>query len=1514
MGSARSPKKSLRRLPRCLVFVAVLFNVVLLFTLHRRARGVQPASASNGAPYITNVPMIDEVAGDGSSLLAKEPPSGLLSKAPLKAPPETGDPFWTQHRKAVSYTKFDGELRSISDKRHAPAVAAMRGSTMRCSLPERPMFGGVKVLVTGLSRSGSTWQYNAIKKILERAIAVARAEGRLEEPGAKWAVRSEHADADSEQFDSCLATRVCVLKTHMFVPRLLLKVDVVLSSHRDVRDVVLSSMLMFRACFAPTGETRTQRSHGVAVRFQQYAHWTPYVCYDMTYETMMENRTAEVGRLAAATLRGNRRLVTAIDAQGVVDDVAALSKRKPEKCVHSMKAKGKGAPKECWDKGSGFAASHVHESTSKPMAWARLSVLDEVQRRVPTCDVFASLRRVLEGFGGWLVAHGYRIDVPIDIVKEEGMIQANFSQGAAEEEPTEPLVGSETDAEEDPDTPSWLKTAPKVAKLMTRSEAIEKPATDDGILGRANNDGGASARNRRNLLSVGFYPFDDDDEGVRGDEGASESSNTKPGNTFIESLPEAEYAMDADMRLPRGGFPALYPRFVHVVNPFARSGPHPTTTIGGKAIDEDEVAHASIGRAWKLARWYGVDVEIAAALRVDDRDADRLSSRWPVRRACLSENGINTQNGMRLPLLKDLLACADANDSGAQFVILTNPDILLHHHFYLRLYQLTLDERLPLRTAWSITRRQISPRNFKDVADILSTPGEPHLGHDTFVFPREWLKRIDVANLVPGFSPWGGAFLGMLSHLGRAVVLGDKRWTFHLAADGVASGKNRSAALFQQLWTKRAEVCENAPGTLYNTRAAASALASTLDESTPSRCCCPLDEHSAPHATTRMPGPNSYHALSMLSGLKRPPVKPIGLQSYEYLWDRLGPDLTLSRCGALPGIQLLPIEDLKSVVQNWCRKQQQQKGFACPGSPTNVKRPRNTDCARRDAREGDTFEKELTDDIQRRGSPMTALVVYEKLPTPYEGGHVRVRQLLSWLCYQGHRVLLVHRDSKTPLQSSKNNATSYRHNDKEFLPLAVDVGVPGCGTENLAVFAVDEKMSAMTAHELARQRVDVAFVTVWFYRVEADPIPAIVLPVLKKLSRLRQRKVKIALVSDDVQYERALAVGKSRGDPPDYWRKVHDDEIEFYSHPTVEVVFAISDDDKETFADLQRQRRHEGGRRLADNSTRKTPPPPPIGVLPYVARIDGTTTKRGWSTHTRSGPQRHDFVFVGGGTFSNRAAVRWLLRAALPAVVALPDSEGGCAELRRARMVFAGTMAWAEEAKKACTEARSQKKQTLVDLLCGQADGKNMKKFGKWEASGVRALGRVDDIGTVLRKAKMFVAPAVVASGISTKVWLAVEHGLPVATSFDGTRGLPKESRREAARNLPPWTLIGSAPMRNASAPTAREILSRDSAVKFAKDAARVYCDKEVWRKHAHASLLLAKRLESREPWSGDKSKLAELFSSTPKLRCVDNLDDKRALDDDIDLQTSLIDDIQAKFKSMHRQHDGCRGLAREGI
>ena len=130
---------------------------------------------------------------------------------------------------------------------------------------------------------------------------------------------------------------------------------------------------------------------------------------------------------------------------------------------------------------------------------------------------------------------------------------------------------------------------------------------------------------------------------------------------------------------------------------------------------------------------------------------------------------------------------------------------------------------------------------------------------------------------------------------------------------------------------------------------------------------------------------------------------------------------------------------------------------------------------------------------------------------------------------------------------------------------------------------------------------------------------------------------------------------------------------------------SISEDDSRAFEEVRNSPPTEVsadfvGQELLKKET-ITAAKPPIRVLPFRARIDPQTARKGWDAHAQTWAARKDLVFVGGGTYSNRKVVRWLLREALPAISSLSDADGGCDELRNANLMLAGTVVWAEEAE-----------------------------------------------------------------------------------------------------------------------------------------------------------------------------------------------------------------------------------------
>ena len=336
--------------------------------------------------------------------------------------------------------------------------------------------------------------------------------------------------------------------------------------------------------------------------------------------------------------------------------------------------------------------------------------------------------------------------------------------------------------------------------------------------------------------------------------------------------------------------------------------------------------------------------------------------------------------------------------------------------------------------------------------------------------------------------------------------------------------------------------------------------------------------------------------MNFFSGPAKPKLKALGIQSYQYLWDRLGADVQLSRCAALPGIQLLPPDEIQDVVNDWCAAKP-----ACPAVQNN------SDCARQRTRP--SFTTELEDDAKTAGASSTVFVAYEKLPTPYEGGHVRVRQLVSWFCRAGHRVLLAHRGQK--------NA-----NAKKWEPAPArtvkELALSGCDDGNLAIFETGADFASANPWRLARQRVDLVVATTWFYRKDAVPIPLLMLPLVKRLGELRRRRVRAVLLSDDVQFERAKSVGAARRDDPDYWKFINEAERGLYGNPSFDAVLSISDDDAAAFDALRRTpkaprdydaSKFPGGDQL--DSLDVEGPLPPIRVLPFVRRADTSLMRRG---------------------------------------------------------------------------------------------------------------------------------------------------------------------------------------------------------------------------------------------------------------------------------------------------------------
>ena len=125
----------------------------------------------------------------------------------------------------------------------------------------------------GMSRSGSTWVFNAVRLLLQRA--------NVPDLAAGWI--TERANL--------LAHDNSVIKIHSFDVELAARADVVLTSHRDLRDVAASMQRKFKTGFS------TKLIHETVA---DYVKWSKIAAYDLHYEDLLLDKLPELKKIAAA--------------------------------------------------------------------------------------------------------------------------------------------------------------------------------------------------------------------------------------------------------------------------------------------------------------------------------------------------------------------------------------------------------------------------------------------------------------------------------------------------------------------------------------------------------------------------------------------------------------------------------------------------------------------------------------------------------------------------------------------------------------------------------------------------------------------------------------------------------------------------------------------------------------------------------------------------------------------------------------------------------------------------------------------------------------------------------------------------------------------------------------------------------------------------------------------------------------------------------------------------------------
>ena len=320
-----------------------LFERDIVWLVSGRPRAV-PSAAHVGVPT-------PELAAELWPPSPPPPPPPRLARSPPPPPPSPPPPppesgafgrLWTMHRLRRMQRKLPG--------------------------------GSVRVVAAGLSRSGSTWQFNALRILLQHAAAAAGL--------AESEVGSAHGHSIDE-LQPCLNKRVCVVKVHEFMPRVLLQADAVFLTHRDPRDVLLSSAQKIEACLL-------YGKQPLEAAFRAYASWLPYACHDMRYEDMVtEGAVGELRRLMGA-LGIDEASVRLLDVAKQLGEVTHRAE-----------------PNEKQQQQTGLMPGHLTHLTTDPGAHDVFS--DVVARGAfsKRCNLTAEIELIELGFGEWLTLQRY---------------------------------------------------------------------------------------------------------------------------------------------------------------------------------------------------------------------------------------------------------------------------------------------------------------------------------------------------------------------------------------------------------------------------------------------------------------------------------------------------------------------------------------------------------------------------------------------------------------------------------------------------------------------------------------------------------------------------------------------------------------------------------------------------------------------------------------------------------------------------------------------------------------------------------------------------------------------------------------------------------------------------------------------------------------------------------------------------------------------------------------------------
>jgi hypothetical protein len=144
----------------------------------------------------------------------------------------------------------------------------------------------------------------------------------------------------------------------------------------------------------------------------------------------------------------------------------------------------------------------------------------------------------------------------------------------------------------------------------------------------------------------------------------------------------------------------------------------------------------------------------------------------------------------KLPLLKDILDRL-YGATQAEYLIYTNVDIALMPHFYL-----AVDRLITLGYDAFIISRRVIPKTYthpQDISLMAAQVGEPHVGHDCFVFRRSVYADFFLGNACIGAARVDEVLaLNLIYQAQKFKRFADLHLTFHIGNDRVWKSANQA--------------------------------------------------------------------------------------------------------------------------------------------------------------------------------------------------------------------------------------------------------------------------------------------------------------------------------------------------------------------------------------------------------------------------------------------------------------------------------------------------------------------------------------------------------------------------------------------------------------------------------------------------------------------------------------------------------------------------------------------------